>query len=155
MAGFGIATLAATAKDALYSAAVQLWADTDVQVTFGHPGQYMADDLVALTRVSTTQEPATLGTNRGRDELIEIDVQISIARGGGPEMEKVASDRAYELLGQLERHVRVTDTTLGGVVRECFVLSTESTGTTNPKILAEGRLIEILATFGAKARVRG
>lgn len=146
-------TAAADFKDAFIQAAETLWAAEDVQVAFGHPGQTQRDDIVAFGRVSAQQEVATQGTNRSREETLTIDVVLSMFRGGGPDMEKVASDRGYELLGQLERHVRMTDTTLGGTVRHCFLVSHESDGSTDPQILAAGRLIEITATFEAKARI--
>lgn len=147
------ASVAAAFKDGFVAAAEALWAGTDVQVAFGHPGQSQADDIVAFGRVSTEQDVATLGSNRSREETLTLDVVFSIFRGGGPDMEKVASDRGYALLGQLETFARVTDTTIGGTVRHCFLVSHESDGSTDPQILAAGRLIEITAQFRAQARI--
>ena len=147
------ATAASAFKNAFVTAARSLWAGTGVQVAFGHPGQSQADDIVAFGRVSSDQEFATYGSNRGREETLTLTVVFSMFRGGGPDMEQVASDRGYELLGQLEEFARVTDTTIGGTVRHCFLESHESDGSTDPQILSAGRLIEITAQFGAKARV--
>lgn len=152
-------TLAQAFKAAFVAAAQTLVAsrDPEVLVSFGHPGQAMGnfDDLVAFTTISVDQEPATLGTNRSRSETLTQTVQISCYRAGGPDREQVASDGAYELLGLLEHHVRVTDTTLGGLVLWCFLTSHTSTGETDPDLLASGRTIDIDATFTAKARVTG
>lgn len=146
-------TAAPAYKNALHAACVSLWAGQAVQVSFGHPGQSQVNDIVAVTRVSAQQEPVTLTPRRTREEALQAEVVFSIYRGGGPEMEKVCSDRAYELLGQLEQHVRVTDTTLGGAVRHCFLTDHDSTGTTDEAFLANGRLIEVTATFEAVARI--
>lgn len=147
------ASAAAAFKAAFVAAANTLWAGTDVQVSFGHPGQTQTDDIVAFGRVTSEQVMANYGSNRSRDETLTLDVVFSIFRGGGVEMEKVASDRGYELLTQLEEFARVTDTTIGGTVRYCFLASHESDGATDPEILAAGRLIEISAQFSATARI--
>lgn len=137
----------------MLTAAQALW-PTGVQVSFGHPGPSQSPNIVALLAVSSEQEPATYGTARSREETLTLTVMFSIYRAGGSEMEKVASDYAYQLLGDLERQVRMTDTTVGGAVRECFLVSHRSEGATDPETLASGRLIEVEAVFQAKARVR-
>lgn len=147
------ASAAPAFKDAFVDVATTLWSGTGIQVSFGHPGQSQADDIVAFGALTSDQEFATYGSNRGREETLLLDVVVSCYRAGGPTQEKVASDRAYELLGVLEQYVRVTDTTLGGVVRHCFLLGHNSEGSTDPEILSAGRLIEITAQFVAKARV--
>jgi len=144
---------APTFKRAFYDSAVGLWPNTEVQVVYGQPGTYLADDVVAVTRVHAEQVPAAMGTNRSREETLTLTVIISVYRGGGEEVEVIASDRAYELLGQLERFVRVTDTTVRGTVRECFLDEHDSDGETRPELIASGRTIEIEAKFTAHARV--
>lgn len=146
-------TAAPALKNALFAVCQTLFASAGVQVSFGHPGQSQVNDIVAVTRVRGEQAPITLGTRRQREETLQAEVVFSVYRGGGPDMEKVCSDRAYELLGQLEEYVRVTDTTLGGVVRHCFLIDHDSTGTTDEQFLANGRLIEVTATFEAVARI--
>lgn len=147
-------TAAVAFKNALYAQAVTLWAaDPSVQVSYGHPGQSQADDMVAFMDWSGSQEPVTLGPRRQREEELRVTVQFSIYRGGGPEQEKVCTDRLVEMLGDLEEYTRATDTTLGGVVRHCFLEAFESTGSTDPAILAAGRVIEASAVFVAINRV--
>lgn len=125
-----------------------------MQVTFGHPGPTQLNDIVAFMDVSGSQEPATFGTNRSREETLELKVQFEVFRAGGAEMEKVAFDRAVALQTQFEEYVRVTDTTLGGVVRECFLTDIRISSATDDQTLAMGRLIGIEATYTAKARVK-
>jgi hypothetical protein len=147
---------AAAFKDAFVALAEGIWNQTSspVLVSFGHPGQKQPDDIVGFLDVRTEQDPATFGTNRGREEVLEIDVLVSCYRGGGPAQEKVASDRAYELLGLLEAAVHYgVGTTVGSTVRECFLIRTTSDGRTDPNEIAKGRTIEVLATFQARARI--
>lgn len=155
--GTSSATAAQAFKAALVSALVSLNAGSDVLVSFGYPGAQVKNhlDAVAVTRVEVDQDPATFGTNRGREEVLTATVIVSSWRPGGPEAESVASDAAYALLEALERHVRVTDTTLGGVVRHCFLASHSSDGETDPASLVNGRTIEIEARFVAHVRITG
>ena len=150
-----VSTAAPAFKKAMHQAAVTLWriSDPNVLVSFGHPGIAKPDDIVGFMDIRSNQEPATLGTNRSREETLELDVLFSIYRGGGAEQEVVCSDRAYYLLGQLENFVRTTDTTVGGTVRHCFLASHTSDGATDPQVLSAGRFIEVTATFQAQARI--
>ncbi|HUX70577.1 MAG TPA: hypothetical protein VMV41_08725 [Cellulomonadaceae bacterium] len=150
-------TAAQAYKAALVDAMTALVADQEVLVTFGHPGREVANwhDIVSFADTSSAQQVATMGTNRSREETLTQKVWISCERAGDQDQERVASDAAYALLGLLEHHVRVTDTTLGGVVRQCFLTSHTATGETDPKFLDYGRLIEIEAEFTALVRVTG
>ncbi len=151
------ATIAATFKNNLYTATVALMAadptTQDVMVTFGHPGTFEPLDLISFTKVTETQNPATISTNRTRNEVITQEVMISCMRPGGQEMEQICSDRAYTLLRMIEQQVRVTDTTVGGTVWWCFLASHSSNGETDITFLEQGRLIEITAVFEAHARI--
>jgi len=151
------ATIASDFKDNLFSTTQQLMAanaDTrDVLVSFGKPGTFEALDLVIFGRVSETQAPAAISTNRSRDEEISLTVTISVARPGGNEMEQLCSQRAYALLRMIEQQVRVTDTTVGGTVRYCFLDSHESEGESDDYVLEKARVIYITAKFKALARI--
>jgi hypothetical protein len=144
-------------KNAFHAMSVQVMAadpDTQsVQVAFGTPGSFQDWDIIRIGRVNARQDPATLGTNRAREQLLELEVTISCYRGGGAEMEQVCSDRAYQLLRILAEQVHHVDTTLGGVVRWCFLTADESDGATDPELLENGRTIAIVATFTAAARI--
>lgn len=147
-------TLAAGFKDAVYARCVLLWAAEDVQVAFGHPGMTQRNDLVAVMDVSSEQDAITLGTQRSREETLTLTVMFSVYRPGGVDQEKVASDRAFELVDDLAQFARVTDTTFGGVVRECFLESVSAEGSVDPTVISAGRLVEVVAVFVAKGRVR-
>lgn len=139
-------------KAALYDACGSLFA-APVQVAFGHPGLTLEDDVVSVGRVWSTQEAATMGTARSRDEELWCDVTISCYRGGGPEAEQTASDAAFALLADLETYTRLTDTTLGGVMRWTTLQDLTCEGSTDPEVLAQGRVVEIVATFHGFARL--
>ena len=148
-------TAVADFKNAAYTIGTTLWnAASGVQVTFGHPGPTQLNDIVAFMDVTASQEPATFGTSRSREEELVLTVMFSVYRAGGPTMEKVAFDRAIELQSDLEEYFRVTDTTVGGSVRECFLTNIRIASATDEQTLAAGRLVEIEATYSAKARVR-
>lgn len=144
-------------KNAFYAMAQRVLAaspDTEnVQVVFGQPASFEDWDIIRIGRVEARQDPATLGTNRAREQQLTLEVTISCYRGGGQEQEQICSDRAYALLRILADQVHHTETTLGGAVRWCFLTADESDGATDPDQIAEGRTIAIVATFTAAARI--
>ncbi|TFD74733.1 hypothetical protein [Cryobacterium fucosi] len=148
------ATQALAFKEAMFNIAVGLWAaDTTVQVAFGHPGQTMMNDIVSFGELGSSQVPGPMGGQRSRDETLTLTVIFSIFRGGGADQEIVTARRGYALLGQLENYVRKTDTTVTGTVRSCFLASHASDGSTDPDVLAAGRLTTIAAQFVAVTRI--
>jgi hypothetical protein len=151
------ATNADVFKKAYYEAVKDTFAsDPDkehVLVTFGAPGTYTPQDIVSFLDVEANQDLATLGTNRGRDETIDLTVSISCLVPGGQEAELLAHDRAYTLLRAIEYYARRTDTTVGGTVRHCFCIRHGSAGQTDPTLIERGRVCEIVAVFRAVARV--
>lgn len=160
MAGLDLtqATLGLAFKSAFYEAIKALFAgdpDTEhVYVVFGQPATYNPDDIVSFGRITAGQDAATMGTNRSREESLTLDVTVSCFMGGGEESEIASAQRAYELLRRIEHYVRMTDTTLGGVVRMCVLTSHESEGATPEEIISEGRVTEVVATFAARARIQ-
>lgn len=148
-----VSTNADLFKRALIAAIVTAINDPAVLVTYGHPGLEVVDDMVGVGKVHATQAPATMSTRRPRQEVITAEVTISCFRGGGVEQEAIAGARAYQLLGLIEQSVRVTDTQVGGTVLWCFLTDHFSDGATDPVYIAEGRTIEIVATFTAEARI--
>ena len=129
-------------------------ADPNVLVTFGTPGQeaLTVEDWVSFEDVEVEQSPATMGTNRSREENLTLTVVIETYRAG-EDAQIASSDAAYALLGLLERHVRQTDTTLGGAVRQCFLARHRSQGFTAPIDMQAGRSTVIEATFTAAVRI--
>lgn len=149
------ATVAADFKDAFYQVAVDMFKDDpDVLVSYGHYGIENADDVILFLGVQTEQATATMSsTNRSREETLTLDVYIRSFRAGEADNDRVPTARVYELLGRLEDYVRTTDTTLGGVVRQCFLTSSQSEGLTDKQMLAMGRQIDCVAQFTALARI--
>lgn len=143
-------------KLAFWSAITDLFGQQDdtqyVLVALGAPASLEPDDLVSFGRSESEQNVAALG-NRSREEMLTQEVQISCFVAGGDEAERAAHDRAYYLLGLIETYCRKTDTTVGGTVRQCFLVSHESDGATPPDYLDKGRVIEIVARFQAYARI--
>lgn len=124
----------------------------EVLVTFGAPANYAPPDIVSFLDLNADQAAITMG-NRGREESIVLTISISCLVNGGQEAELLASRRAYKLLRAIEYYARVTDTTLSGTVRHCFLERHTSSGQTDPALIAQGRVCEIVAEFRAQARV--
>ncbi len=149
-----VATAQHELKVALYEVAKTIFADDPVRVSFGYPGSGRDhDDLIVFTELETGQVPGPLGTNRARDEDIDVTVEISSFRAGFAEDDLVPAAAVTDYLRRLEQYVRVTDTTLGGRCQRCFVTRTVSGGIADPAVLAQGRLILLEATFTARVRI--
>lgn len=127
----------------------------DVLVAPGMPGTFQPDEIVSVTRLQVEHDFATMGTNRSREETLRVDVVFSCLFGGGGEQELPAQERAFELLGHIEQHIRMNDVTLGGVVRQCFLTSVETDGQTPEEYMAQGRGVDVTATFTARNRIKG
>lgn len=148
------ATAAHELKQALYEVAQTLYDSDKVCVSFGHPGDRRdLLDILAFTELRTEQDPATLGTNRTRNEYVYLTVNISSFRAGEADDDAVPSASAYEILRVLETYLRVTDTTIGGNCQWCFLESTNAGGITDRAMLTRGRLIQIEAEFKAFVRI--
>ena len=139
-------------KAALLTVCQNLYAQP-VQVAYGHPGTDLEDDIVSVAGARSTQELATLATTRPREETLEVDVVFSCFRGGGPESQQVATERAYALLGQLEDHLKTTDYTLSGTARLARVTSHDLVESDDPDLLALGRISEITAVVTVQVRI--
>lgn len=150
-------TAALAAKRALFEVTQELMRSTpgtkDVMVWPGAPGTFSPEDIIAFQRVSVSQAPATMSSRRSREETITVEATISCFIGGDESGELPSQERAFELLGMIERYVRITDTTLGGVVRQCFLTSVETDGATPPEYQAQGRAVDVTAIFTAQNRV--
>jgi hypothetical protein len=148
-------TVAAQFKDAFYAVAVTMFAnDPQVLVSYGHPGLQNQDDMILFLGVKSQQVEAAMGaTQRSRWETLDLDLFISSYRAGELDNDKVPSDRVYALLGQLENYVRTTDSSLGIGLQQCFLTSHDSTGSTDPQVLAHGRMVDCTATFTALVRI--
>ncbi len=142
------------AKSALFTTLATAFATAapDVAVTYGHPGLNPADDLVAVMGVTADQEPGPMRVGpRHREETLRLTVVVSTFRGGGPEVQPLATAQAYALLAELEDAL-ATDPTLSGTVRWAQIESYELAEADDPDVLAAGRVAEISAVVMATAR---
>lgn len=141
--------------DAAYAAAAGLWTDpaNPVLVTDEAPVFDIYNDIVTFGTFTSDQVPATISTRRTREEEITFEMIVYSFRFGGSEQRAIVRDRATELLGDFEEYVRVTNTTLGGVVRHCFLSRFVSDAATDPDVLSKGRLQVLSATFTAVNRI--
>lgn len=157
MTGTNTATAGEALKGALYDAIKDMFAGDEhtryVHVTYGAPGTLEPDDIVSILGISSVQENGPIGGRRSRDETLIITISISCWRGGGQEMERVTSERSFDLLRRIEEYCRVTDTTVGGTVWHCFLTGYDCEGFTDPQSIHEGRTTDITARFTAQARI--
>lgn len=157
----GTADLTSQYKKALVTTISALFAaDSTVKVAYGTPGKGNYTDVISVGDMQTELDFATMGNRRNREATMRARVQVWVYRGGsdGEGAEQAAGDRAYALLNTIEEYVRQDtsyggDTTLGGVVRQCFCTKHDSDGMTDPADMARGRQILITAEFTALARV--
>lgn len=145
-------------KKALFERTKQLMADgadtKDVLVCPGAPGTFQPDEIIAVTRMEAQFDFATMGTNRSREVTLSVDVVFSCLFSGDETLELSAQERAFDLLDRLEASVRMDDTTLGGVVRHCFLASVQTDGQTPEEYQQAGRGVDVTATFTARHRIR-
>lgn len=156
MAGFSTTTVAYKLKAALFDAATNLWAAShpELLVNWGAlAGPNIPDEYVLFLGTDSDQIPATLGTNRSREETLHVELQFFVTRWGEVNAAREADDYLYARIGELERHVRMTDTTLGGVVRHCFLASHNTDARSFMKNNLAGHLAAALVRFEAKARI--
>ncbi len=139
-------------KAALLTVCQSLYAQP-IQVAYGHPGTDLEDDIVSIQGARSSQDIATLATTRPREETVDIDVVFSCFRGGGPEVQQVATERAYALLGLLEDYLKTTDYTLSGTARLARVTSHDLMESDDPDLLALGRISEVTAVVTAQVRI--
>lgn len=137
-------------KTALLAAAQAAINDPVVTYSWGEPDVW-TDDVVLLGRSASRQSPATLGTNRSREETLSCELHVLVSRFSQVE----AETRAYAMLGLIERSCRMVDSTLGGIVRQCFMESHEAEGYQLDDDRTGRHGVEIIATFVAHVRVSG
>lgn len=155
MSGTDLATAALKVKEALVAAATGVVDPTLVLVSQGvSTANLDKTQLVAFLGIDTQQNPATLGTNRSRDEDISVDGVVSVALAGYDD-DKTVEDTAWAILRAIEQQVRRVDPTLGGIALWCFLSRAQSFGYTTADRLAQGRLCEIDFTFTARVRITG
>jgi hypothetical protein len=132
-----------------------MWSDpaNPVLVTYGMPAFDYFNDVISFGSTVVHQEPAAIGSLRPREETLTQEVTFYCFQGGGQEAELTTMQRAYELLEPLELYCRTTDTSLGDVVRYCYLTDIASDQSTDEDVLSKGRMHVLTATFTATNRV--
>lgn len=140
--------------EGLLAVAESLWgSDSSVLVTDGMPAFDPWNDVVCVASSSVNSEPAGASPRRPRDEFIAQEIILYCYRAGGREQQAVVRRRAYDMLGELEDYVRLTDPTVGGAVLQCFLTDHTGDSATDQSILANGRMFVLSATFTARNRI--
>ena len=152
-------------RNALYAACQTIYAgQTDgngapVLVTFGRPGPYQANDIVAVgmaTRRPITRP--TAGTGRSRNTDAEIEVWFSVWVPGTAEVaQQSAVDECDDLIDLLEAYFRTSpQEALSGACRDAWVSNVdgpEAEPVKNPETKAvTGYLAAAIVTVTASIR---
>lgn len=153
-----ISTVAHQFKGAVFDAAATLWGTTfpAMLVSYGQPSTTVPDDVFMVLGVESELVPGAIGPQRQREETLTLETQFWIFRPGSEGAEREANDFLYARLGELEQHLRVTDTTLGGIVRDCTLVRhrSDSTEAERAALGGTGRLAVAVAEFEAHVRIR-
>lgn len=113
-------------KAALVSTLTTLYDGENVHVSYGIPGTYQPDDLVAVMGSRTVNNRGPMSTGRLRDETVETIVLFSCQRNGDYTQQQVATERAFELLDMLQDYLRTgSQITLTDTTREARVTEHE------------------------------
>lgn len=143
-------------KAALFTACQSLYA-APILVSYGWP-QSNPPELVVIGNIIGEQDVATMSSLRRRAELLTVEVAVCVFQGGVVDQQPV-TERAYELVAQLEDYLQDSgvvaslQVTLGNSVRECRVIRAELTESDDPDLLASGRAATLIATVQATARI--
>lgn len=118
----GFVTALKAACDTIYSNTKDEL-DAPTQVVVSQPGQYQANYIVAVaTAIRQQIIRPTMGSNRSRESMVEVDVVISIYVPGDETVQATANSRALSMQGQLETYLRTApNETLGGACRDSYV----------------------------------
>jgi hypothetical protein len=154
MAGFRTTTGVYELKKALFDIAAALWATTHPEFE-QHWGQPLArpDEYAQWVDGIGEQEPATMSTNRSRDEVVTVAVEMFCIRRGDVDTAREAEEYVFARLGELERHIRMTNATVNGVAMWCAL--TRVANETVPGKNYQGHLAAIRGEFTARIRITG
>lgn len=82
-----------------------------VQITYGHPGKNLKDEIIMLGNMKGQQDTVGLGGGH-RHETTQLDVIVEVVHKGWTQQQ--VTERAYVLMGHVEDAIRA-DQTLSGV----------------------------------------
>lgn len=156
---------AAKAAKAALVADLQTLFPAPTLVSYGYPGTYLPDEIVAVRGVTSDREYGALSNQRHLEELLQIEAVVSVALGG-PDSQQDSTERALDMLAAIETYltdVGVADSaqlSLGGSVRRAWVSHfdlvesdealTDADGT---PLINASRWCDITFTITARARI--
>lgn len=161
MAGASLTIAAFQYKQALFNAALILWPKetSEFLVCWGRVGPSVPDQWVEFHGSDNADEFATMGTNRTAEETLRLETHWFVQRYGDPQYSgPSAEEYLFDRLGELERYVRVTNTTLAGLVdgftvRHCRLVTYSTDDAVMTRDDQAGRLAAAGAIFEAKIRI--
>jgi hypothetical protein len=99
-----------------------------VLVSFGDPGSYQPDVIVAVMGGTVPIDRPTMGTGRSREKTVTVNVVISVYVPGGDAAAPAAWITAQSMADQLEAYFRTSpNEQLSGACRDAWVSSTTPT----------------------------
>lgn len=143
-------------KAALVSA-LQGMFPAPVLVSYGPPGSYQPDVIVAVMDSRIQIERPVMSQARPREEVSEVDVVFSVWQAGTETVQQSATEQAFSMLGTFADYFKTSPNEKLGVssVRESWVSAydlQESTSYDNEGA-PSGRIAAITATVTVKARI--
>jgi hypothetical protein len=128
-----------------------------VLVVYGPPGSNQPEAIVGVGM--STRQPITrptMGTNRSRETLAEIDVVISVWQSGAELVQQYASEKCFDLVDLLQSYFRtVGQETLSGGCMDAWVSNVDGP---NPTVTYDaggnpaGRSADATVTVTARIR---
>lgn len=122
-----------------------------VLVSYGEPGPYLPDDIVAVLDANQTFEQMAMigsGASKWLEETYTLEVKVDCFQGG--DLAQTVEERALSLASVVVDVVRA-DPSLGGLVIEARPLYMRSTGSWDDD--HKGRRAEVLLTFRVEAQL--
>lgn len=97
-------------------------------VSWGDPGDYQPDLIIAMMNTSVPITQPTMGTNRSRDKHTQTHVTVSAYQYGGPEAAPVAESAAIAAADVIEAYFRTSpNEKLGGACYNAKVVQSDIT----------------------------
>jgi hypothetical protein len=126
-----------------------------VLVTYGPPGSNQPSAIVGVMGSRNPVTRPTMGTNRSRESLTEVDVVISVWVPGTEAVQQIASEKCHDLIDLFEAYMRTTDNTLTGACLDAWISNIDGPNpdvSTDASTAPTGRIAEATVTLTARIR---
>ena len=128
-----------------------------VLVSYGPPGSYQPDVIVAVMDARSGVERPVMGPARPKEETSDIDVVFSVWRAGTESVQQAATEQAFTMLKTFTDWFKTApNESLSGACRDSWVSSydLQESASLDPQSGAPtGRIAEVTATVTIKARI--